>query len=179
MDAMQKMLEMAKKQLLKQFDECSIPVVCAVGQSGETMVPMDDGVRLRTIYWKPKEKSSFPVILLRSCYPNQEPIMIVKAEEVCKRGFGVVLQWCRGTGGSEGEWEPNIYDRADGLATMRWLDQMDEVESIGYWGDSYLAYTAGVWPTPSRTNAKPCISVFTAVTAMSLLIRTGCSVRTS
>ena len=141
MDAMQKMLEMYKQQLVRQFDECSVPVVCAIGQSGETTVTMDDGVKLRTMYWKPEGKERFPVILLRSCYPNQEPVLVVKAEQVCRRGFGVVLQWCRGTGGSEGEWEPNIYDRADGLATMRWLDQMDEVESIGYWGDSYLAYT--------------------------------------
>lgn len=138
---MEEMMEMYSRMLRKQFAECSVPVTDEVGESGEFMMPMDDGVRLRTMFWKPKSKAVYPVILLRSCYPGQEKPLVVKAEEMCRRGFGVYLQWCRGTGGSEGEWVPNIYDRGDGLTTMNWLQDNPEVESIGYWGDSYLAYT--------------------------------------
>lgn len=138
---MDEMMKLYAEMTRKQFAACSVPVITEIDQSGEFMMEMDDGVKLRTMFWKPAGKNPYPLILLRSCYPNQEPILVIKAEEICRRGFGVMLQWCRGTGGSEGEWEPNIYDRADGLAAMRWLQNDPEVESIGYWGDSYLAYT--------------------------------------
>ena len=138
---MDEMMKLYAEMTRNQFAACSVPVVTEIAESGEFMMEMDDGVKLRTMFWKPAGKNPYPLILLRSCYPNQEPILVIKAEEICRRGFGVMLQWCRGTGGSEGEWEPNIYDRADGLAAMRWLQNDPEVESIGYWGDSYLAYT--------------------------------------
>ena len=141
MPTMDEMLKQYLTYTQKLFDECPLPVTNEIGGVEEFMLPMDDGVRLRTTLWKPAGKTPYPLILLRSCYPGQEVLLRLKAEEVCKRGFGVMLQWCRGTGGSEGVWEPNIYDRADGLATMRWLQDNPEVESIGYWGDSYLAYT--------------------------------------
>ncbi len=129
------------EQIRKLFADCPVKAVNEIGSVEEMTIPMDDGVKLRTTLWKPAGKTPYPLILLRSCYPASEKAMRVRAEEVCKRGFGVMLQWCRGTGGSEGVWEPNIYDRADGLATMHWLQDNPEVESIGYWGDSYLAYT--------------------------------------
>ena len=141
MPTMEEMQQMMIERTRKLFAGCGVPAVNEIGEVTEFMLPMDDGVNLRTTIWKPEGKKPFPLILLRSCYPMSEPMMQVRAEEVCKRGFGVMLQWCRGTGGSEGVWEPNVYDRADGLATMRWLQDDPEVESVGYWGDSYLAYT--------------------------------------
>ena len=86
---MEEMMEMYSRMLRKQFAECSVPVTDEVGESGEFMMPMDDGVKLRTMYWKPKGKTLYPVILLRSCYPGQEKPLVVKAEEMCRRGFGV------------------------------------------------------------------------------------------
>ena len=119
MPTMDEMLKQYLTYTQKLFDECPLPVANEIGGVEEFMLPMDDGVRLRTTLWKPAGKNPYPLILLRSCYPGQEVLLRLKTEEVCKRGSGVMLQWCRGTGGSEGVWEPNIYDRADGLATQQ------------------------------------------------------------
>lgn len=107
----------------------------------EIMLPMEDGVRLRTVFWKPKGVKALSVIVTRSCYPSQEAEMEVHGEECALRGFGFVVQWCRGTNGSEGQWEPNTYERQDGLCTMEYLSKKKEIKNIGYWGNSYLAST--------------------------------------
>lgn len=107
----------------------------------EFMVKSSDGVRLRTVYWYPKKSKSLSLIVTRSCYPNQEYEFEIHGEECAMRGFGFVVQWCRGINGSEGEWEPNIYERSDGLELMNFLSGMENVKNIGYWGNSYLAST--------------------------------------
>ena len=107
-------------------------------------VAMQDGIRLKTIITLPVRLTGgeqFPTILVRSCYPQQDALLRTRAEEFAKRGFCFVYQWCRGTGGSEGVWEPNIHERSDGLDTLAWLSSQAYVRNIGYWGDSYLALT--------------------------------------
>ena len=44
------------------------------------------------------------------------------AEELARRGYGYVVQTCRGTGKSEGHWEPNVNERPDGRDTLQWLN---------------------------------------------------------
>ncbi|MDF2486689.1 MAG: putative hydrolase, CocE/NonD family, partial [Herbinix sp.] len=38
----------------------------------------------------------------------------------------------------------NVNDRQDGLNTLEWLEQQSWVDCIGYWGESYLAFTGWV-----------------------------------
>lgn len=123
------------------FDTCSIPVICGVGEQGEIELPMEDNIKLKTQYIKPDRGECWPVILIRCCYARKAVEMQIRAEELCKRGFATVVQWCRGINGSEGEWEPNIYDRSDSLVTMNWLQRESWVKNIAYWGDSYSAFT--------------------------------------
>lgn len=106
------------------------------------MLPMSDGILLATYCFLPQcDKKTFPTIFVRSCYPHQKEFLDMQGEEYSKRGFAYVYQWCRGTGASDGVWEPNVNDRQDGLDTLNWLAQQDFVENIGYMGDSYLAMT--------------------------------------
>lgn len=146
------MAEMEKKELYLrmeqwvrgQFEKTSVEAIRNVGKAKELMLPMRDGICLKTIIRLPElveEGEHFPTILVRSCYPGQEPVLRIRAEEFVKRGFGFVYQWCRGTGGSQGKWEPNINERNDGLDTVHWLAAQPFVKNIGYWGDSYLALT--------------------------------------
>ncbi len=128
----------------RQFASVSVSITRQAGEAEERMLPMRDGIRLKTVVCLPQpiaEGEQFPAILVRSCYPQQEIILRIRAEEFVKRGFGFVYQWCRGTGGSEGEWEPNVNERADGMDTVNWLAGQPFVKNIGYWGDSYLALT--------------------------------------
>ena len=54
----------------------------------------------------------------------------------------MIIQSCRGTGGSGGTFQPWRHERADGQATVAWLRQQDwftgELATIG---PSYLGYT--------------------------------------
>lgn len=107
----------------------------------ELMLPMQDGVRLYTEIFKPEGLAQFPVLIQRSCYPNQQPLYEINGVELTRRGYGYVVQTCRGTGKSEGHWEPNVNERPDGRDTLQWLNDQPWAESIGYFGASYLALT--------------------------------------
>ena len=85
--------------------------------------------------------AQFPVLIQRSCYPNQQPLYEINGVELTRRGYGYVVQTCRGTGKSEGHWEPNVNERPDGRDTLQWLNDQPWAENIGYFGASYLALT--------------------------------------
>ena len=110
-----------------------------IGERREWMLPMRDGVKLRTIIQFPgkplestfTERKTYPVVVQRSCYPHTEQLLELHAREYSKRGFVFVYQWCRGTGGSEGEWVPNINDRKDGLDTLEYLSAQPYTDCIG------------------------------------------------
>ena len=130
--------------LREEYRKSAYPDVYARFDVWEEMLPCKDGVRLRTIYYRPVTDKPLPVIVQRSCYPNSEESLRVHGEELCKKGFALVIQFCRGTGGSEGEWEPNVNDRSDGLDLMNHLNALPWVDCMGYQGASYLAFTGWV-----------------------------------
>ena len=107
----------------------------------EVWLPMSDGVRLYTQVWRPDCEGPVPVLVQRSCYPDQIDLYRVYGRELTRRGYGYVVQICRGTGPSEGSWEPNVNERADGRDMLQWLNDQPWAESIGYFGASYLALT--------------------------------------
>lgn len=117
----------------KEFTTAASPYEC--------YLPMKDGVSLRTVIYKPVEGGPFPTILMRSCYPADESIYQTHGLEYSKRGFAFVYQYCRGTGGSEGKWTPNIHERDDGYCTLQWMEEQPWIDCIGYYGCSYLALT--------------------------------------
>lgn len=126
----------------KQYEEVSEPAVFEVEAPQELMLSMSDGVKLRTCIYRPGiGTKSLPVIISRCCYPHNEIFLKIHGEEFAKRGFAFVYQFCRGTGGSEGVWEPNVNERSDGYDTLNWLCGLDWVDTVGYWGSSYLALT--------------------------------------
>ncbi len=110
----------------------------------ETTVLADDGIPLRTVVTLPDTAGPFPTVLMRSCYPQSEAQYRLTAREYARRGFAFVFQFCRGTGGSGGVWEPNVNERADGLATARWLADQSFAGPCGYLGCSYLAFTGWI-----------------------------------
>ena len=78
-------------------------------QSGVTrqrglMLPMRDGVELETDHFAPKLKGTHPTILMRLPYGLNGFATV--AEVYAERGFHVVLQSCRGTSKSGGEFDP-------------------------------------------------------------------------
>ena len=110
----------------------------------EVMVPMEDGVKLQTIIYRPVGEGPWPTAFTRGPYPNNESLYSTLGEEYAKRGFAYVYQFCRGKGGSEGEYVANVDERRDGIASLNWLNEQDWVESIGMHGHSYLALTTWI-----------------------------------
>ena len=102
-------------------------------------VPMADGVLLKTDHYAPDAPGPHPTILMRLPYGRRGFAGI--AEAYAERGFHVVIQACRGTERSGGEFDPFANERADGLATLAWIKAQPWFDGrIGLTGPSYLGY---------------------------------------
>lgn len=120
----------------------------------EFTVPATDGSALFVYAYFPSEEGVFPVIVQRNPYANQGMDYILQAggEEFAKRGYIYLCQHCRGTGRSEGTWEPHVNERADGLALLDWLCEQPWCGNVGLMGDSYLSMVG--WAVADQAPSK-------------------------
>lgn len=105
-------------------------------------VEMDDGTVLLADRWVAADSRDRPqpTVLVRSCYGRGGFFGLLHGRLLAERGLQVVIQSVRGTFGSGGTFNP-FYERADGLATLRWLrDQPWHSGPIGMTGESYLGF---------------------------------------
>ncbi len=99
---------------------------------------MDDGVILLADRYVPRGLGLPPVVLVRTPYGRRSFIGFVYGRLIAERGFQVVVQSVRGTFGSGGTFAP-FDERADGLATLRWLRAQPWCDGpIGMIGSSYM-----------------------------------------
>ncbi len=107
----------------------------------EVQVPMRDGVRLVANVFLPKGAGPWPVILYRNPYGKggeEWP----GAQEAIAKGYVTVVQDCRGSGKSEGVWEPFRHEAQDGFDTLEWVGKQTWCNgNIGFAGGSYLGFT--------------------------------------
>jgi len=143
-DELKELLEQATASLKAEYKLLDETPTYTAAPPRRVMVPMSDGISLNTITRTPEGEGPFPTIVMRSSYPFLDVLHNVHGEEYCKRGFAFVYQFCRGVGGSEGQWIPNVHDRRDGKQTLDWLAGQNWVENIGYLGSSYLAFTGWI-----------------------------------
>ena len=116
-------------------------------ETTEIWLPMRDGAKMKTVIVKPKNadgNNPVPALLQRTPYGLQGDVMVGTGREFAKRGLAYIVQCCRGTDGSEGTWEPNVNERNDGIDTLNWMNEQPWIESIGYFGGSYLALTGWI-----------------------------------
>ena len=118
---------MIKKQYMNEFSTIPCDYSDAQIIFEEIMVPMSDGTGMKTYVYRPDANTAVPTLFQRGCYPNHLPMIKLYAPELAKRGFACVFQFCRGTGGSEGEWEPNVHERPDGIDSIQWLNDQPRV----------------------------------------------------
>ncbi len=102
---------------------------------------MPDGTVLLADRWFPtQDAGGQPSVLIRTPYGRRiiGPLGRLYAE----RGYQVVIQSCRGTFGSEGEWDPVRHESADGQATLGWIGAQPWFDGrLVMWGGSYLGVT--------------------------------------
>jgi uncharacterized protein len=104
-------------------------------------VPMPDGVVLLADRYAPRTGPARPTVLVRSPYGRRGVFGLLYGRLFAERGFQAVVQSVRGTFGSGGEFNP-FDERADGLATIAWLEKQPWYEGhLGMTGSSYLGLT--------------------------------------
>lgn len=117
------------------------PPECAVRVDAGLAVPAADGAVLRTDHYIPQVDSPRPTVLVRTPYGRGFPWDHLFGGLVAEQGFHVVIQSCRGTGGSGGQFQPFRREQADGLATVAWLREQDWFTGVlATIGPSYLSY---------------------------------------
>jgi predicted acyl esterase len=82
----------------------------------ERPIPMRDGVTLVADHYAPERPRG--TILVRGPYDRGGPWALLQARLFAARGYHVVLQSCRGTYGSGGEFVPFVHEAADGADTV-------------------------------------------------------------
>lgn len=104
-------------------------------------VKMRDEVSLVTKVYFPNGDGPWPAILIRYPYPSNEPIYYAAYSHFVEHGYVLIMQSARGTGESEGKWEPFFNERNDGIDTANWLvKQKWQNGNIGMFGSSYLSF---------------------------------------
>jgi len=84
-------------------------------------VPMSDGTLLLADHYHTRRSSLAPTILVRSPYGRAGVFGLVFARPYALHGFQVLIQSCRGTFGSGGEFNAFRNEQSDGLDTLEWL----------------------------------------------------------
>ncbi|WP_131724900.1 CocE/NonD family hydrolase, partial [Mycobacteroides abscessus] len=104
-----------------------------------------DGVALMVDVWRPAEGQT-PTLLMRTPYDRREPVTFGAANEtlpslmqLVNAGYAVVLGDVRGTGTSEGTFEPKVNEIADGEDIVEWITSQGWSDgSVGTYGASYM-----------------------------------------
>ncbi|MFF3784127.1 CocE/NonD family hydrolase [Streptomyces sp. NPDC001933] len=105
------------------------------------VVPAADGSPLITDHYFPRTEGDFPTLLVRSPYGRGLPWSPQYGLLFAEQGFHVVLQSCRGTGGSGGAFDLWRNEVADGRAAISWLREQPWFDgTLGTVGPSYLGY---------------------------------------
>ncbi len=100
---------------------------------------MSDGTVLLADRWVPVSNiaSRSPIVLLRSPYGRRQ--IGVVGRIFAERGYQAVIQSCRGTFGSGGDFQPFRHERDDGRDTLEWLARQPWFNGwVATFGPSYL-----------------------------------------
>lgn len=99
-------------------------------------IPMRDGKRLFAKAAFPDgEFKKLPVVLQRTPYGIESLRYFF---ELSLFGYIAIAEECRGTGRSEGDWEPFMNERSDGLDTVKFIEAQEWFDgNLGMTGQSY------------------------------------------
>ncbi len=125
-------------------------------------VAMRDGIKLATdVYLPPKVPA--PVVAIRSPYgrDREEGGQAAAMSSLARRGYVVVSQDCRGTGGSEPDsWDYYVFEAEDGYDCVEWITKQSWYGGfIGSCGGSYVGQTQWCMAThPAMSTLVPSVS---------------------
>ena len=102
----------------------------------DLQIPMPDGTILLADHYAPRALPKLPTLLIRSPYGRRGFFGGMLALPYAERGYQVLIQSCRGTAGSGGEFRYARNEHNDGLATIAWIKQQE-------WFSGELAMLSG------------------------------------
>lgn len=109
------------------------------------MVPMRDGIKLASDIYRPADGERYPVVMLRLPYNKEQPMILFLSGDILRiaqAGYAVVVQDCRGTFQSEGEFSPFFQEINDGEDAIAWAAaQSWSNGAVGMMGASYYGAT--------------------------------------
>jgi len=107
----------------------------------DIQIPMPDGAVLLADHYAPRGGSELPTLLVRSPYGRKGFFSALTALPYAERGYQVLIQSCRGTAGSGGQFRYARHEHDDGLATIAWIKQQEWFSGeLAILGASYLGF---------------------------------------
>src|SRR6202049_3543441 len=107
----------------------------------DIQILMPDGVALLADHYAPRGGSKLPTLLIRSPYGRKGFVSALMVLPYAERGYQVLIQSCRGTAGSGGEFRFARHEHDDGLATIAWIKQQEWFSGeLATLGGSYLGF---------------------------------------
>src|SRR5580704_9935019 len=114
------------------------PRTRAVSVRRDIEIVMPDGVTLLADQYRASANGTEPIILMRTPY-GRGNLWGLGARMFAERGYQVLVQSCRGTGGSGGDFDAYRNEAQDGHATIAWLERQPWFSGkIATFGPSYL-----------------------------------------
>jgi uncharacterized protein len=114
-----------------------VPVVAIRGERN-TPIEMRDGTVLRADIFRTDSADSHPVLLIRNPY-GEPMVRTAPVLPAIEAGFAVVVQHCRGTGASDGDFVAFESEAADGMDTIEWCARQPWCDgTVAMYGPSYL-----------------------------------------
>ena len=102
------------------------------------------GTRLATRVWRPAGSGPWPVLLMRQPYGRAiaSTVTLAHPSWYAAQGYVVAVQDVRGTGGSEGAFDPFAAEAADGAVALDWARGLRGGNGrLGLYGFSYQGMT--------------------------------------
>jgi uncharacterized protein len=119
---------------MAKLGRSTVPVVL----ERDAPVEMRDGTLLRADVYRPAHGGPFPVLLIRNPY-GEQMVRTAPVIPALEAGLAVVVQSCRGTGTSDGDFVPFENEAADGVDTIAWCARQPwSSGGVGMYGPSYL-----------------------------------------
>jgi uncharacterized protein len=101
-------------------------------------IEMRDGTTLRADVSRPAAGDPVPVLLIRNPY-GEQMMRMAPVRPAIDAGFAVVVQHCRGTGSSDGDFVTFENEAADGADTIQWCARQPWSDgNVVMFGPSYL-----------------------------------------
>ncbi|RKN50679.1 CocE/NonD family hydrolase [Micromonospora endolithica] len=120
-----------------------------------------DGVTLRADHHAPALPGA-PAVLIRTPYGRGGPMRLL-GRLFAERGHHVVIQSCRGTGGSGGTFDPLVHERDDGLDTLDWLRRQPWWSgAFAMFGASYQGFVQWALAADAADELRAMVAVVTA-----------------